>query len=440
MSLPEMIGIITGMLTIIGFVATVTRYLTQIQFRLRQEHLEAEKQAAEKRISDLEAINQELMNQIAIARRVGTAALVRKVAIDEELLSIMKTIRAQAASIFIPLKSRVSPEPRGLIFLSLQPPGEPASRLRRKIIPMTSSAGFCFKTGKPYASPNSKADPAHYDKADKVSGYRTEDMLNYPLLYRGEVVGVLQLLNKEGPEHFTDDDIPLVEPLAASLAEKVAEFVYVPENLEILGFTPEREPEQATILACDLTQSSLLFREMGTSAAIQHINEFLERVCDIGLSHGATIDKYIGDGVLLKFNVPRRIKDYPYQAALAAWEMRRAFEKLKDEWCAMREPLTGLYIRIGIASGQVSEAVVGHPQYQYVTVFGQPVNIAVNLCEGAPRNRNVIFIDERTYREISGKVLVERVPKEQLGKAIFYIDTAYDLQGIIEGDPELDIR
>lgn len=436
MTTTELVGLITGILTIVGSVIAVTRYLTQLQFRLHQERLEAEKRAVEKKLSDLEATNRELLNQIAIARRVGTAALVRKMAIDEELASIMKTTQAQAGSILIPLQSQALSEPRGFIFLSIQPLGEPALRLRRKIIPITSSAGFCFRTGKPYATPNSKSDPAHYDKADKISGYHTEDMLNYPLWYRGEVVGVLQLLNKEGPDRFGEDDIQVVEPFVPSLAEKVAEFVHVPENLEILGVTPERDPEQSTILACDLTQSSLLFREMGTSIAVQHINEFLEKTCDICLSYGATIDKYIGDGVLFKFNIPRRVKHHQYQALLAALEMRKAFERLKDEWCAMGEPVTGLYIRIGIACGQVHEAIVGHPQYQYVTVFGHPVNIAINLCEAAPRDRNVIVIDEHMYRELADKVLIEkRFLREQLGKAAFYIDTAYEVRGLMGENP-----
>ncbi len=112
------------------------------------------------------------------------------------------------------------------------------------------------------------------------------------------------------------------------------------------------------------------------------------------------MDKYVGDGVLLRFNVPRRVKDHPYQAVIAALEMKAAFERLKDDWITMGEPLTSLYTRIGIAYGEVHEAIVGHPQYQYVTVFGQPVNIAVNLCEAAVRDKNVIIVDERIYREL----------------------------------------
>ncbi|GAB4566233.1 MAG: hypothetical protein Kow0047_17460 [Anaerolineae bacterium] len=224
----------------------------------------------------------------------------------------------------------------------------------------------------------------------------------------------------------------MVEPFIRPLAEKVAAFVYNPENLEIIGIASEHEQEQATILVCDLTQSSLLFHEMGTSAAVQHINEFFERICDIGLAYGATIDKYTGDGVLLKFNVPRRIKNHTYQAAKASLEMKRVFDKMKSEWCTMGEPLTSLYIRIGIAMGQIFEAIVGHPQYQHLTVFGPPVNIATNLCDIAPRDRSVILIDEQAYRELQGKALVAKISKAQLGKVTFYAEAAYELQGLAE--------
>ncbi|MDQ1274172.1 MAG: hypothetical protein QG591_2802 [Planctomycetota bacterium] len=224
---------------------------------------------------------------------------------------------------------------------------------------MQSSAGRCFRTGRPYASPNSKTDPKHYGKADLVSGYHTENMLNYPLKQGAEVVGVLQLLNKEDSERYADDDIPIVERLAVGLAPKVSGFVRAPENLEILGIMPERDAEYATVMFCDLTRSSALFQELNVSAAIQHINEYLEKTCDIGLTYGATVDKYIGDGVLLRFNVPRPVKDHPFKAVTAALEMKAAFEKLKSEWITMGEPLVGLYTRIGIAYG-VKRSLVIH--------------------------------------------------------------------------------
>jgi class 3 adenylate cyclase len=296
---------------------------------------------------------------------------------------------------------------------------------------MQSSAGRCFRTGRPYTSPNPKIDPQHYGKADLVSNYQTEDMLNYPLKQGTEVIGVLQLLNKEGQKCFVDDDIPIVERLAVGLAAKVSYFVRAPENLEILGIISERDTEYATVMFCDLTRSSALFQELNVSAAIQHINEYFDRICDVGLKYGATVDKYIGDGVLLRFNVPRPVRDHPFKAVTAAFEMKAAFEKLKSEWITMGEPLMSLYIRIGIAYGEINEAVVGHPQYQYVTIFGQPVNIAINLCEAAVRDRTVIILDEQVHKVLSDQIQCERLPRERLGKAVSYIESAYELQGLI---------
>jgi len=58
----EIVGLITGILTVIGVIVTITRYLTSLQFKITQERLEAEKEAAEKKSRDLEARYQELLN------------------------------------------------------------------------------------------------------------------------------------------------------------------------------------------------------------------------------------------------------------------------------------------------------------------------------------------------------------------------------------------
>jgi class 3 adenylate cyclase len=430
MSTLETIGLITGIITILGAVVGVTRYVTQLQYRVGQERLQSEAEHSQQRISDLEARNRDLLNDMALARRVGTAALSRKLEVDEALEAVMGRMRARAGSVYIPLPAEDGGEPRGLVFLSIQPLGQQAAALKKKIIPLQSSAGRCFRSGQPYASPNPQADPAHYRKADQVSGYSTESMLNVPLRHRNETIGVLQLLNKEGPAGFGDQDLPLVEPFVGSLAARVAEFVRAPENLEILGFAQERAAEQATVMFCDITRSSLLFQEMSVASAVQHINEYFEGICDVGLSYGATVDKYIGDGVLLRFNVPRRVDDHPMKAVRAALEMRAVFQKMKGDWMTMGEPLGPLFTRIGIAFGEVHEAAIGHPQYQYLTILGQPVNVAVNLCDAAARDRDVIVIGEGLYKQVGSRLLVEPLPKERLGKAVAYIDSAYELLGV----------
>lgn len=426
MTAGELIGLITGGLTIIGAVVAVTRYVTELQYKVRQERLQTEKELADKRIEDLEARGKELLNQLVTAKRVGTAALNQKMEIDDELALLMRNFAAGAASIYVPLPGSAGAQE--LVFLSIQPLGKQAEKLRKKIIPMHSSAGRCFTSGNASASVNSKKDPEHYDKADRVSGYQTEDMLNVPLRSRGETVGVLQLLNRVGGGHFGEDDVNRIQPLTPGLAEKVAEFVRYPANFEILGVMPQQDMKAATVMFCDLTRSSVLFQEMSASAAVQHINEYLERVCDIGFSHGATIDKYIGDGVLLRFNVPRALREHPLKAVTAALAMRDTFDKLKTDWVTMGEPVGKVFLRIGLAYGLVHETVVGHPQHQSLTIFGQPINVAVNLCDAAVRDRSTIVLDDRLYNEISTKVRATVLPSNELGKAARYIKTAYQLE------------
>jgi hypothetical protein len=107
----EIVGLITGILTIIGVIVATTRYVTQLQFKVRQERLEAEKEGLEKRFGDIEARYKELLNEIEISRRVGTASLTRKKDIDDTLLSIMKAMFAEAGAILRPFRARVSVHP-----------------------------------------------------------------------------------------------------------------------------------------------------------------------------------------------------------------------------------------------------------------------------------------------------------------------------------------
>lgn len=427
MSWPQIVSIITGLLSIGGVVVSVTRYITRLQLEVRLERLQAEKEKAETSRSDLVAMNKLLVDELAAARRIGAVASAKKGEIDEELASLMKLAEAGGASIYVPLPGDASDREKGLAFLSIQPTTQQTLKLRRKIVPLESLAGRCYKTGKPFTVADSNRSPDHFGKADQMSGYSTQDTLNFPLYQQGKVVGILQLLNKQGGSRFVEEDIIRIERLSPKLATKVEEFVRIPENMEVLGVVPQRDADCATVMFCDLTSSSTLFQELNVSAAVQHINEYLQAVCDVAFSHGATIDKYMGDGALFRFNVPRPLENHPRLALQAAFEMQRAFDELKRDWLAMGEVLDAVFIRIGIAYGPVQHATVGHPQYQYLTIFGTPINVAVNLCDIARRDRNVIVIDEMLNRQLPGRLETRQIPDVQIGKALKYTSAAYEL-------------
>lgn len=430
MSWPEIIGLITGILTIAGVIVALTRYVTQLQLQVGLDRCEAGKSQAEKARSDLTAANKLLLEELAVARRTGGAASAKKAQIDDELCSLMKLLSAEAGSVYLPLRDDSSNEVSGLVFLAIAPITEHTMKLRKKIIPLHSLAGRCFTDARSLVVASAKSSQDHYDKADEVSGYRTQDTLNIPLRAGAKVVGVLQLLNKKGADKFSDRDLDKLQQLANRIAAKVEEFSLLPGSLELLGVLPETDTQYATIMFCDLTASSVLFQELNVSAAVQHINEYLEELCNVGFRYGATVDKYMGDGVLFRFNVPHPVDDHPLTAVRAALDMQTAFDAIKKDWMTMAEVVVGLYTRAGLAYGPVQKATVGHPQYQYLTIFGRAVNAAVNLCENAARDRNVVVIDQLLYEQISKNVRAKEIPVSSLGKARNYTSSAYEVDGI----------
>jgi adenylate cyclase len=156
------------------------------------------------------------------------------------------------------------------------------------------------------------------------------------------------------------------------------------------------EERLAAVLFCDLSASSTMYNTLSSAEIVDVINEYLERQADIILRYGGAIDKYLGDGAMFVFN-PRRSGgelDHVARAVDAAVDMQRDFEILKRSWAELGMPLGALFNRIGMAAGPLLSPIMGHPQFQQVTVFGDTVARANHLCETAPRNRNIIIVDE----------------------------------------------
>ena len=190
----------------------------------------------------------DLRSQLTLAQRAGLAALAMKKAIDDDLTDIMRMVGAGAGSVYIPMVSRSSPTPLGLLFFSIQPINQQTTALRKRVIPMESLAGRCFLSGNGIVSANPKTDRSHYDKADKVSGFRTEDALTVPLTTNGPPIGVLQLLNKQGTDPFDEADLRTAESSSRRIAERLADVLSDPANLDTLGITPEKEAQHASVL------------------------------------------------------------------------------------------------------------------------------------------------------------------------------------------------
>lgn len=78
-----------------------------------------------------------------------------------------------------------------------------------------SAAGWVFLNVKPLIINDVKNDTRHYSKIDELAGFSTRSLLSVPLLLHGRPVGVFEVFNRQSNSYYTEEDIAVLEALAA---------------------------------------------------------------------------------------------------------------------------------------------------------------------------------------------------------------------------------
>jgi signal transduction histidine kinase len=84
-----------------------------------------------------------------------------------------------------------------------------------------SAAGWVYRKGQPLIIQDVRVDQRHFKMVDRVTKHTTHSLVAVPLLVRGEVVGVLEALNKKDNAHYTEEDLTILETLAALAAQAI---------------------------------------------------------------------------------------------------------------------------------------------------------------------------------------------------------------------------
>ncbi len=111
--------------------------------------------------------------------------------------------------------------------------GEVASKLLNLKIPSGKGiAGFVMSSGQPMAVSDVEEEKSFYAEVDKETGYSTQMILATPLRHNGEMVGVLEYINRSGdPPYapFTPDEMDK----AALFADAIATLVNAYESAKL---------------------------------------------------------------------------------------------------------------------------------------------------------------------------------------------------------------
>ena len=136
-----------------------------------------------------------------------------------------------------------------------------------------------------------------------------------------------------------------------------------------------------SVVFADVVGSTAFGSENDPEAVRSVMASYYERMKAIAELHGGTVEKFIGDAVMVVFGMPRLHDDDAERAVRAALAMRDAMVDLN------RELGVSLAARVGVNSG---EAVAGGGGERQFLVTGDPVNVAARLQQGAEPGEVVV--------------------------------------------------
>jgi len=137
------------------------------------------------------------------------------------------------------------------------------------------------------------------------------------------------------------------------------------------------ETRVLTILFTDIKSFTKWSGHRTAQEVHDFLNDYLESMAEILFSHDATVDKFIGDGILAFFNAPLEMTNHAGVAIEAAIEMQKKIRELAEKW----KPIVGidLQVRMGINTGEVVVGELGTSRRIEYTVIGGDVNLAQRM-------------------------------------------------------------
>lgn len=151
---------------------------------------------------------------------------------------------------------------------------------------------------------------------------------------------------------------------------------------------------EITILFADLTGFTHFSETTSAEDCVATLTHYLDELVRVALTHDGTIDKFMGDEIMVLFGAPLAQDGHATRALACARDMQLVISLLNAERERRRLPVMGL--TIGLNSG---ECVIGHvggeARVQY-SAIGDAVNVAKRIQGLA--HRGEIVVGEQTLR------------------------------------------
>jgi class 3 adenylate cyclase len=165
--------------------------------------------------------------------------------------------------------------------------------------------------------------------------------------------------------------------------------------------------QEVGILFCDIRGFTTLTERMDPVDVIAMVNEHMTLLTEVAYAHGGTVDKFVGDLIMVTFGAPKTGTDDAQRMVRCAHAMVAARARAN---AGASRPIE---IGVGCAFGPVVAGCMGSERRLDYTVLGARVNLAARLCSKAPAMR--VLVDGEARRRAGWGTYAALAPLEAKG-------------------------
>lgn len=171
------------------------------------------------------------------------------------------------------------------------------------------------------------------------------------------------------------------------------------ENDDMLNLGGQEQ--EATILFSDIRGFTSMSETMPPNEVVETLNDYFNLMIEIIFKYNGTLDKIIGDALMVIYGAPNSTEKDTENAVLTAIEMQeKLIEFNQQRIIHSKQPIT---IGIGINRGRVISGNIGSRQQMNFTVIGDSVNLASRLCSAARADE--IIVSDTVWKQVKNNKL-----------------------------------
>ncbi|PJZ58724.1 adenylate/guanylate cyclase domain-containing protein [Leptospira barantonii] len=154
-------------------------------------------------------------------------------------------------------------------------------------------------------------------------------------------------------------------------------------------FSPGGRLQKIAVLFCDIRDFTSISEKLSPQEVISLLSEYHREMVRVVFENGGSVDKFIGDGILVTFGIPESTDADCRNAVAAGIEMKKALKKLNK--LRIQKGEAPLKQGIGIHFGDAVCGNIGTEERLEFTVIGDAVNAASRI-ESACKELNSEFL------------------------------------------------